>query len=233
MGFKGFDRMKNAMDKIQDLQEKDSDKKPEVDTKKKPVKVIKAGDMSPETKALPDEVVKPPKGIGSSENDMEPRKYKKGGVIKDLKKAGFYDAKEDKAKRLDIINKVTTKPERIEMVDKMFSAKKMASGGSTNVLGKGILARQAAIAKAPLSHPHPARDFYLRRAALLKNKTALVRPPPVKPRVGIVPGSTYKGYTPGHLNNRTGKMASGGSVSSASKRADGCATKGKTKGRIV
>jgi hypothetical protein len=29
------------------------------------------------------------------------------------------------------------------------------------------------------------------------------------------------------------KMAKGGSVSSASKRADGCCTKGKTKGRIV
>ena len=29
------------------------------------------------------------------------------------------------------------------------------------------------------------------------------------------------------------KMASGGKVSSASKRADGCATKGKTKGRII
>ena len=48
---------------------------------------------------------------------------KKGGVIKNLKKAGFYDAKKDKAKR-SIINKVTTKPERIEMVDKMFSVKK-------------------------------------------------------------------------------------------------------------
>ena len=48
----------------------------------------------------------------------------KGGVIKDLKKAGFYDAKENKAKRLDIINKVTTKPQRIEMVDKLFLAKK-------------------------------------------------------------------------------------------------------------
>lgn len=29
------------------------------------------------------------------------------------------------------------------------------------------------------------------------------------------------------------KYAKGGSVSSASKRADGCATKGKTKGRII
>jgi hypothetical protein len=44
---------------------------------KKPVKVIKAGDMSPETKALPDEVVKPPKGIGSSEKDMDPLPVKK------------------------------------------------------------------------------------------------------------------------------------------------------------
>jgi hypothetical protein len=61
---------------------------------------------------------------------------KKGGVIKDLKKAGFYDAKKDKAKRLDIINKVTTKPERIEMVDKLFSAKKMASGGKVSQLAK-------------------------------------------------------------------------------------------------
>ena len=32
---------------------------------------------------------------------------------------------------------------------------------------------------------------------------------------------------------RVKKYASGGSVSSASKRADGCATKGKTKGRFV
>jgi hypothetical protein len=49
-----------------------------------PKKVIKKGDMSPETKALPDEVVKPPKGIGKSENDMGPlpkKKYKSGGSV--------------------------------------------------------------------------------------------------------------------------------------------------------
>jgi hypothetical protein len=63
---------------------------------------------------------------------------KKGGVIKDLKKAGFYDAKKDKAKRLSIINKVTTKPQRIEMVDKMFSAKKMAKGGTASSRADGI-----------------------------------------------------------------------------------------------
>lgn len=31
----------------------------------------------------------------------------------------------------------------------------------------------------------------------------------------------------------TKKMAKGGSVSSASRRADGCATKGKTKGKMI
>ena len=67
--------------------------------------------------------------------------FKKGGVIKDLKKAGFYDAKKDKAKRLSIINKVTTKPERIEMVDKMFSAKKMAKGGTASSRADGCAVR--------------------------------------------------------------------------------------------
>ena len=47
-------------------------------------------------------------------------------VVKSLKKAGFYGA--SKPKRLGIINKVTTKPQRIEMVDKMFLAKKVKGG---------------------------------------------------------------------------------------------------------
>ena len=54
-----------------------------------PKKVIKKGDMSPETKALPDEVVKPPKGIGKSENDMGPlpkKKYKSGGSVSSASK---------------------------------------------------------------------------------------------------------------------------------------------------
>ena len=57
--------------------------------KKKPVKVIKKGDMSPETKALPDEVVKPPKGIGESEKDMDPiPDKKKGGKLKCMVRGG-------------------------------------------------------------------------------------------------------------------------------------------------
>ena len=112
-------------------------------------------DMGP----LPSKTVKPPvkmpelktKDTGDkNEVDIKgvlPKGYenakpvKKGGVIKDLKKAGFYDAKEDKAKRLNIINKVTTKPERIEMVDKMFSAKKMAKGGTASSRADGCAVR--------------------------------------------------------------------------------------------
>jgi hypothetical protein len=50
----------------------------------------------------------------------------KTSVVKSLKKAGFYEA--PKPKRLSIINKVTTKPQRIEMVDKLFLAKKKSKG---------------------------------------------------------------------------------------------------------
>jgi hypothetical protein len=47
------------------------------------------------------------------------------GVARSLKKAGFYEAGKDTSKRLSIINKVTTKPQRVKMVDKLFLAKKV------------------------------------------------------------------------------------------------------------
>ena len=53
-------------------------------------------------------------------------------------------------------------------------------------------------------------------------------------RVGTTPSSFSK---PDPIGAKKGgyvkKMAKGGSVSSASRRADGCATKGKTKGRMI
>jgi hypothetical protein len=57
------------------------------------------------------------------------KKMKDGGVVKSLKKAGFYDAEKNKAERINIINKVTTKPQRLEIVDELFSGKKMKGGG--------------------------------------------------------------------------------------------------------
>lgn len=58
-------------------------------------------------------------------------------VAKSLKKAGFYEAGKNKDKRLSIINEVTTKPQRIEMVDKLFLAKKLKSGGVSLAIGRG------------------------------------------------------------------------------------------------
>jgi hypothetical protein len=62
---------------------------------------------------------------------------KKNEVIKSLKKAGFYEASKPKSKRLSIINKVTTKPQRIEIVDKLFLNKKFKSGGVSLAVGRG------------------------------------------------------------------------------------------------
>ena len=74
---------------------------------------IKKGDMSPETKALPDEVVKPPKGIGESEKDMDPiPAKKKGGKIT----AANYDKEYGKIYRKAV--------------------KKMSSGGSVGSASK-------------------------------------------------------------------------------------------------
>lgn len=57
------------------------------------------------------------------------KKMNHGGIVKSLKKSGFYDAGKTKPEREKIVSKVTTKPQRVAMVEKLFSAKKMASGG--------------------------------------------------------------------------------------------------------
>ncbi len=57
---------------------------------------------------------------------------KKGGKVsspvnkKALEKAGFYDKDQTSSKRKSIINKVTTKPQRVAMVEKMFLTKHAA-----------------------------------------------------------------------------------------------------------
>jgi hypothetical protein len=56
-------------------------------------------------------------------------------IAKSLKKAGFYEA--DKSERLNIVNKVTTKPQRVKMVEQLFSEKKMKKGGPSLAIGRG------------------------------------------------------------------------------------------------
>ena len=54
-------------------------------------------------------------------------------------------------------------------------------------------------------------------------------------RMGLAKGGKADAHEPtgGKKRNKAKKYATGGKVSSASKRADGCAVKGKTKGKMV
>jgi hypothetical protein len=58
-------------------------------------------------------------------------------VAKSLKKSGFYDAGKKKPERIKIINDVTTKPQRLQMVDKLFIDKKFKNGGVSLSVGRG------------------------------------------------------------------------------------------------
>ena len=59
-------------------------------------------------------------------------------IAKSLKIAGFYDMSKSQPERLKIINDVTTKPQRLKMVDKMMLEKKFKSGGSVSLaVGRG------------------------------------------------------------------------------------------------
>jgi hypothetical protein len=92
---------------------------------------------------------KPSVGSGSfSGNITDPMERKtkpynkaKGGVVKSLKKAGFYDSGKTKSERKKIVSKATTKPQRIAMVEKLFSAKKMNAGGMASSRADGIAIR--------------------------------------------------------------------------------------------
>ena len=57
---------------------------------------------------------------------------------KALEKAGFYDKGKTKSEREKIVSKVTTKPQRLGIVEKLFSAKKMKSGGMASKRADGM-----------------------------------------------------------------------------------------------
>jgi hypothetical protein len=75
-------------------------------------------------------------------------KMKKGGVAQSFKKAGFYEEGKSKPERLSIVNRATTKPQRVQIVEKLFSSKKMKEGG----LYANIHAKQERIAKGSDEH---------------------------------------------------------------------------------
>lgn len=64
-------------------------------------------------------------------------KKNNSSIAKSLKKAGFYEADKNKSERLGIVNNVTTKPERLRVVEKLFSEKKFKEGGPSLAVGRG------------------------------------------------------------------------------------------------
>ena len=61
----------------------------------------------------------------------------------------------------------------------------------------------------------------------------LVPPSMLPDKPGIPPGKGFGDDIPREKEKKPKKMSMGGSASSASKRADGCAVKGKTRGKFV
>jgi len=79
---------------------------------------------------------------GIPKTGKKPYDFKAGGkVSKALKSAGFYDSGKTKSDREKIVSKATTKPQRIAMVEKLFSAKKMNAGGMASSRADGIAIR--------------------------------------------------------------------------------------------
>ena len=72
-----------------------------------------------------------------------------------------------------------------------------------------------------------------KREAEGMKKGGKVKKSDIKQDKAMIASAVHKHERAKHKGQPLTKMAKGGSVSSASKRADGCATKGKTKGRFV
>ena len=77
-------------------------------------------------------------GLLGRKKDAEPVKKSKGGSISKavMQKAGFYDKGKTEKQRQDIVKKVTTKPQRVAIVEKAFSTKNMSHGGKVGSASK-------------------------------------------------------------------------------------------------
>ena len=91
---------------------------------------------------------------------------------KTLEKAGFYKKNQTSAARKNIIKKVTTKPQRVALVEKMMLTKK--EGGSVNAAGNytkpELRKRIVSQVKAAATHGTGAGQWSARKAQLVAKK---------------------------------------------------------------
>jgi len=101
-------------------------------------------------------------------------KMKDGGVVQSLKKAGFYEEGKSKPERLKIVSHATTKPERVQIVEKLFSANKMKEGGlyaNIQAKRKRIAAGSGEKMRRAGSKGAPTADAFKQSAKTAKMKT--------------------------------------------------------------
>lgn len=80
----------------------------------------------------------PEQNKAAQERMDKSRGKKAGGIISKavMQKAGFYDKGKTKSERQKIVSKATTKPQRVAIVEKMFSTKNMKAGGAVSSASK-------------------------------------------------------------------------------------------------
>ena len=93
------------------------------------------------------------------------KQMKDGGVVQSLKKAGFYEENKSKSERQSIVNKVTTKPQRVKIVEEVFSDKKLKGGGAkyNRETGSNL--------KAPQPQGGSRRDSFCARMGSIAEKS--------------------------------------------------------------
>jgi hypothetical protein len=110
-------------------------------------------------------------------------------IAKSLKAAGFYEPNKKKSERLNIVKKVTTKPQRVKIVDEVFEGNKFKDGGPSLAIGRGekLPAKQGAgltakgrakynretgsNLKAPQPQGGPRRDAFCARMGPVAEKS--------------------------------------------------------------
>jgi hypothetical protein len=189
--------------------------------------------------------------------------FKNGGSVsnaahkKALKKAGFYDEGKTKSEREKIVSKVTTKPQRLGMVEKLFNkdgpkmkqVKKFNDGGDVYDNYEKRSRINETIRKEGLA-PYEIKELEMKKPKEQRGRSSFNPKGPsdafnsdkaakalaeYRARMGSdAGGKTISSGGGGAGIPKVGPkrpldMKAGGKVSSASKRADGCAIKGKTR----
>ena len=96
---------------------------------------------------------------------------------------------------------------------------------------KKLLAREAAAKAGGMRGRPMVEDVMIAQEGPAMKKGGMVKKSDIKQDKAMIASAVHKHERAKHKGQPLTKMAKGGST--ASKRADGCATKGKTKGRFV